>query len=233
MLNPIVTNYVDAALAQLRRSNLMIALGNLPDAMRDDSIPPRGDWQAWRAIPSTATDAQLDALEHETGCVYPPIYRDFLRYQHFFGLTEVGVRFRRHLCDTWYETLHDAYFGGLPREHILDVGLLPFGAETQADAGPACFDTKRRAADGDCPVVFWDHEWVGTKNEVQLLFSSAAKMFECLSVVAIADPRWAGAFGTHSGPFAAEKRLVLEEFEKIDPVGAGGPARDYWIRALL
>ena len=65
--------------------------------MRDDSISPSGDWVGWREIVSTVTDADLNTLERETGLNFPPMYRDFLRYRHFVELSEVGVRFERHL----------------------------------------------------------------------------------------------------------------------------------------
>lgn len=129
MVSPIITTYVDAALAQLRRLDLMRWPGKLPDAMRDDSISPSDDWIGWKAIPSTVTDADLNALERETGLPFPPLYREFLRYRHFVDLTEVGVRFERHLSNDWAKVLRKAYFHSWPRERILDVGLLPFGSE--------------------------------------------------------------------------------------------------------
>jgi hypothetical protein len=60
MVSPIITTYVDAALAQLRRLDLMRWPGKLPDSMRDDSIRALDDWVGWKAIPSAVTDADLD-----------------------------------------------------------------------------------------------------------------------------------------------------------------------------
>jgi len=154
MPSPVVTNFVDAAIAQLRRIDLMRWPGKLPEPMRDASIPSSKDWVGWKPISSTVTDADLDALERETGLAFPPLYRDFLQDRHFVSLTETGVRFERHLCHDWRETLRKAYFRSWPREQILDVGLLPFGDEALMDAGPVCFDTRYRIAYGDCPVVF-------------------------------------------------------------------------------
>ncbi len=229
MPNPIVTNYVDAAIAQLRRQNLMCTPGKLPDAMRDDSIAPSEGWIGWRPIPSTVTDEDLNSLEQETGLAFPPLYRDLLKYQHFVELTERGVGFERHLPNKWMHTLRTAYFSSWPRERILDVGLLPFGNERFVDAGPVCFDTRQRAADGDCPVVFWDHEWVGTKKEIQLMFSSSAKMFECLLLVASTDLNFVYYDSSKDGPAQlAEKRELLAKFLAIDPTGAGGAAKEYW-----
>src|SRR5436309_2952422 len=130
MHDPLVTNYVDAALVQLRRLGLMRWPGKLPDSMRDDEISPSADWVGWKATQSTVTDADLNILEEETGLAFPPLYRDLLQYRHFVDLTATGVSFERHLCNDWCETLRKAYFRSWPRERILDVGLLPFGSET-------------------------------------------------------------------------------------------------------
>jgi len=228
MISPLVTKYVDSALAQLRRQDLMRRPGKVPDAMRDDSIRPSNDWVGWKAIPSTVTDAELNDLERETGLPYPPLYRDFLRYRHFVDLTEVGVRFEPHLTGDWAKALRKSYFHSWPRERILDAGLLPFGSEALMDAGPVCFDTKRHNAAGDFPVVFWDHEWVGTEKEVQPLFSSCAKMFECLCMVAANDFSFIYHGENDDAALLPQKGLLLAEFLRIDPEGAGGPARDYW-----
>src|SRR5262245_37068190 len=128
-LSPVVTAYVDSAVAQLRRQGLMLWPGILPAEMRDDSIPPSNDWKGWKPTASTVTDAELDQLEQETRLTYPPLYRDFLKYLHFVGLTETGVRFERHLCNDWLSVLRKLYFQSWPRERIVDIGLLPFGDE--------------------------------------------------------------------------------------------------------
>jgi len=216
MASRLVRDYVDAAVAHLRRLNLMRSPGGVPDSMLDPSIPPSQDWVGWKPMPSTVMDGDLDGLERETGLRFPPAYRDFLKCLHFIDLTEVGVRFEQHMPQNWCETLRAAYFKSWPRETILDVGLIPFGDETQLDAGPVCFDTRCRLADGDCPVVFWDHEWRGTNKEVQPMFSSSAKMFECLTLIARAD-------------ISSFQGGLLTRFLSMDPEGAGSAARNYWV----
>jgi hypothetical protein len=228
MINPVVTTYVDAALAQLRRLDLMRVPGKLPASMRDDSIPPMDDWVGWKAIPSTVTDAQLNALERETRLAFPPLYRDFLRYRHFVGLTEWGLRFECHLCHDWAKVLRKAYFKSWRRDRILDIGLLPFGMEALMDAGPVCFDTRRRAASGDCPVVYWDHDWIGSDKEVGIVFSSSAKMFECLSLLAANDFNFIYHDGSDDSSLLPQKEKLLAKFLALDPEGAGGQARNYW-----
>jgi len=40
---------------------------------------------------------------------------------------------------------------------LLLAGYVAFG-ESGNDDGPLCFDLLRRSADGDCPVVLFDHD---------------------------------------------------------------------------
>lgn len=228
MIRSMVTAYVDAALAQLSRADLMQSPGPLPDSMRDDSIPPSNDWHGWKAIPSSVTELDLDTLERETGLPFPPLYREFLRYRHFLSLTECGIRFQRHLPTNWSHVLRKAYYHSWPRERILDVGLLPFGSESMIDAGPVCFDTRQRDATGDCPVVFWNHEWIGTEKEIQPLFSSSARMFKCLHFVACNDLNFFYHDEDDDPASLPEKRSLLAGFLSLDPEGAGRIAREYW-----
>jgi hypothetical protein len=229
MTSALVAGYVDSAIDQLRRLGLMSLPGKLPDRMRDPSAPPTsGGWIGWRPVPSTATDEDLDSLERETGLAFPPLYREFLQYQHFVGLTERGLRFEGHLCDGWQDTLRNAYFESWLPERIVKVGLLPFGNETLMDAGPVCFDTRRRGPDGDSPVVFWDHELVGTEHEVRPMFSSCRKMFECLSLVAATDFDFIHHDEDDDQSLLPQKREAMARFLALDPEGAGGPAATHW-----
>lgn len=224
----LASQYVDAAVEQLRRLDLMRWPGKIPDEMRDASISPSDDWIGWRPIPSTVTDQDLNGLENDTGLKYPPVYRDFLQYQHFVGLTEFGLRFERHLIGAWQKTLRKAYFGSWPREFLIDRGLLPFGSESLMDAGAVCFDTRSPAPDGDWPVVIWDHEWVGTEKEVRPMFSSCTRMFQCLLFVASNDVNFVYHDEDDDDSLLSKKRELLQRFLAIDPDGAGSAAREYW-----
>lgn len=228
MTDPLVSNFVDRALAQLKRRGLRVFSKDLPAPMRDPSVPPLGDWIGWKAVPSSVTDADLDALEVETGLPYPPLYRDFLKYRHFVDLTEIGFYFERHLEDEWRKMLRSSYFDAYYPERILGRGLLPFGSETLIDAGHVCFDTRHRRDDGDCPVVYWDHEWVGDEKEIGAMFSSCAGMFRCLTFATDIDFIFLHHFDDDPPELLPRKQSVLRQFLDLDPEGAGGPARDYW-----
>lgn len=225
----VVSEYVSAALDRLRRDGRMrLPLRDMPEEMRDGTIPPANDWIGWKPVPSTVTEAQLDELERGIGLAFPPAYRTFLRTVHFYELTEVGVRFERHPVHAWREELSALYDAWWP-ERILGEGLIPFGEEAFQDAGPVCFDTRRRLPDGDCPVVFWDHGWMDTDQEVKPMFSSSLKMFECLCI-AVRDDTGFCYYDPErdTADDLAEKRRQLRRFLACDPDGAGGPARAYW-----
>lgn len=224
----IVRGYVDAALAHTRGYDWTYTPDpELPPAMADASRPEDDGWRPWKAVASTVTETDLDRLEGILQLRFPPSYRAFLQYRHFYALTEGGVRFERHVIGRWEDTLLDLYESWDP-ERIVGIGLIPFGSETFMDAGPVCFDTRRRQQDGECPVVFWDHEWIGRENEVQPMFSSSRKMFEALRFLAENGWRFFH-YDEDDGPDAvAEKVGLLRRFLAIDPEGAGGPARSYW-----
>lgn len=229
MIDPVVTQFVDATLARLRDWDMMNHLAIvIPDAMLADNFDRKAEWSHWKPIPSTVTDEQLDSLEQEIGLTYPPLYRDFLRYVHFIELSLTDVAFERHSSTAWMESLRILYRGYLP-ERIVGVGLIPFGSFS--DFGLVCFDTRSSQSDDDCPIVYWDHDWVETEQEVNPLFSSSAKMFECLTFVAKHDTPFFYHDEARDDPSElALKADLLRQFFAIDTDGAGGPARRGWSR---
>lgn len=228
MTDRLVSAYVDRALEQLKRRGLRVRPGNFPAEMRDESISAEGDGVGWKAVASSVSDSDLDALEAETGLRYPPLYRDFLKYRHFYELTYVGVDFERHLKNGWRKALRDLYFHAYYPERILGRGLIPFGSETFMNAGLVCFDTRLRKDDGDCPVVYWDHEWIDDEKEVNPMFSSDARMFRCLALAADTDFDFVYHDNDDPPDLLPCKQSILRQFLDLDPEGAGGSARDYW-----
>jgi hypothetical protein len=227
MSSEIVTSFVDASLKQLNALNLMCCPDpKMPEAMRDFSRPASNDWLPWKPIPSTVLDSDLDELENEIGLKFPPLYRDFLQYLHFYDLPSC-IGWEPHVIDRWKKQLRQIYKGWYP-ERIMGKGLIPFGSESFADAGPVCFDTRQRLPDGDCPIVFWDHEWVKTEKEIQPLFSSMTKMFACLKFEAETEIRFVYHDESDKHEDLPKKKYLLNEFLSIDPTGAGGIARNYW-----
>ena len=222
-----IHRYVDAAAHQLLKQEIRCVPVHVPEEMKDHDIPIEDDEVGWKPIPSTVTDTDLNTLEVFAGANFPPAYRTFLKYRHFYDLTEVGVRFSSHAVDTWRDTLEREYMIE-PKERIVGIGLIPFGSEAMMDAGPVCFDTRGKSPDGDCPVVYWDHEWVGTEKEIQPMFSSCMKMFECLLFVATSEIYFVYHDEDDPSNLLHRKRELMAQFLNTDPGGAGGPAREYW-----
>ena len=197
-------------------------------AVAEDSAEETGD-RFWQPISSTFGNSDIAWLESRVGVRLPEVYTEFLKYKHFLEMRVGPVDFFRFAPATWRSDFEDEYSNWAP-ERILGTGLVPFGLECFAEAGPVCFDTRIDCVKADYPVVFWDHEWVGTGQEVRPMFSSASAMFRCLRSC-VGGPTSGWFFHADEGESAemtASKRQRLAEFLELDPNGAGGPARQYF-----
>ncbi len=229
----IVTMYVDCALAGLRRSDTMrVPDPRMPVEMRSVDRPQRDDWIPWNAIDSTVSKSDIEELELHFGGPLPKLYAALLEYKHFYELTESCLRFEQHLVGRWKDDLLSKY--DWLREHVrCGSHLVPIGEESFMDAGPVCLDFGQRRSDGDCAIVFWDHEWVGTDKEINPMFSSSTKMFECLLFEAESLVDFLHLDSETDTQESVElKRKHLFDFLAIDPEGAGGNAREYWASRL-
>jgi hypothetical protein len=217
--------YIEKSIEKSRKRGFSrLSIPNMPEEMRDLSIEQRNDWIGWKIVPSTVTQEQLDGLENTIGLQFPPLYRSFLQSYHFYDLHE--MHFYRHPIHTWQNALTFAYKS---YAELIAIGLIPFGEESLMDAGAICFDTRYTNENGDCPIVFWDHEWVGTDKEINPMFSSCEAMFRCVYFMAQADIDFIYHDSDEdSNDELPMKQKLLTEFLSLDPEGAGGRARDYW-----
>ncbi len=239
MIQSIVEGFLNAYFEHARRTNQLRRPGKIPIEMLDESIPESEGWFGWKPIPSQVTDSELNLLETVIGLKYPPPYRQLLKAVHYMEIDFGPVRFEPHPVGTWQDRLKKLYKAYCPKR-ILGTGLIPFGSEGMWDAGLICFDSKHTDGDGDCPVVCWNHEFVGKEKEVFPLFSSSLRMFKCLTVAGRSDSNFAyfhaesdidadseqGMENTHDD--LAAKQEIMREFLGLDPEGAGGVARKYW-----
>ena len=85
---------------------------------------------------------------------------------------------------------------------------------------------RAQGTDGDCPVVFLDYEWMGTDREIQLMFSSCRKMFECLTFAANSDQIFEASGLPRGGVLNVTE--VIRCFYQIDPTGVGANGKEYW-----
>ena len=99
--------------------------------------------------------------------------------------------------------------------------------EHRDDGGPICLNLASTAPDGDCPVVFVDHE----TGERTVVFSSTARMFDCLAMAAAtATDIFSGRMA--EGASLEERRELARSFLALDASGAGGPGRAFWCGQL-
>ena len=179
--------------------------------------------------PGTVTDSEIDEFEQSVELIFPPLYRYFLKALHFTSFDCVILSFESHPQETWKQKLDTLYHGSWSPDHILGVGLIPFGVETLAESGPVCFDTRERSRFPDYPVVVWDHDWVGSEKEIFPLFSSCEAMYRCLLFFARQKINFLHHDERHDLVEELEiKRKLLRAFLDLDPSGAGGPAIDHW-----
>jgi hypothetical protein len=131
----------------------------VPTVMQVGEVNGDG-WVEWRVMPSTLTDAEVTALEKEFGVQFPPLFRAYLLAR--FQLFDQVHSHRHHQMVFMTATpagkplkpLRDLMKGWRP---LIGAGYIPF-AQWGDGWGPMCFDSLRRGDDGDCPVVWMDHE---------------------------------------------------------------------------
>jgi hypothetical protein len=109
------------------------------------------DWVEWRMIPSPVAISDVRALESELGAQLPPFYQAFLCCRVVLGLdfgdyelpsilpSDALREVRATMRSPWHQ------------------GFLPFGS-ARGCGDPVCFDLARRAPDGDCEVVVFNHD---------------------------------------------------------------------------
>lgn len=133
--------------------------GGVPFAMQVGNVNDDG-WVEWRVLPSTVSEEDVSTLETEFEVRFPPLFRAYLLARfHLFD----QVRSRRYD----HQILMTDTPAGKPlqpiRQHIsaweplISAGFVPF-AEWGDGYGPMCFDSANRAVEGECPVVWLDHE---------------------------------------------------------------------------
>jgi len=133
----------------------------VPPEMRAGEVNEDG-WVEWRLLPSTLSEADVAAVEREFAVEFPPLFRAYLLARfHLFDQAK-SERYDQQILMT--DTPANRPLAPL-REllnawgPLIDAGYVPF-AQWGDGWGPMCFDARARGADGDCPVVWLDHERV-------------------------------------------------------------------------
>ncbi|EMI16391.1 cell wall assembly and cell proliferation coordinating protein [Rhodopirellula maiorica SM1] len=131
----------------------------VPADMFEGDVDDEG-WVAWRMLPSTLSESDVSQMETEFAIQLPPLFRAYLlagfqlfdqihssRYDQLIFNTDVPSNNPlgpiRQLINVW--------------KPLLSANFIPF-AQWGDGWGPMCFDAANRTADGDCPIVWMDHE---------------------------------------------------------------------------
>jgi len=160
-----VGRLIDAYYAQAKP---ILRKGVASQKSTDYGIPPEmfagpiseSGWVEWKLLPSTLKASDIEQLETEFGVKFPPSFQAYLLARHhcFDQMSS-----RRHeesimLPDlpsrNPLRKLREELHGWRP---LIAAGLIPF-AEFGDGYGPICFDASRRSADGECPILWVDHE---------------------------------------------------------------------------
>lgn len=131
----------------------------VPPEMQVGTVNDDG-WVEWKVLPSTLTESDVSAVEDEFGIRLPPVFRAYLRarFQMFDQVCSGRYDQQIFMTDTPasrpLEPLRELLNAWKP---LIPAGYISF-AQWGDGWGPMCFDSLNRNADGDCPVVWMDHE---------------------------------------------------------------------------
>lgn len=138
----------------------------VPEELRDEDD---GEWAFWKPVASTISEDEIDTLEARLGAAFPPGFRALLQAYHLVSWTSAGMSDGRGgyvggcMSFTLPALTTELRLSELERNaaedwgRLIAAGYLPF-AIGEDGQGPLCFDTERRSADGDCPVVWMLHD---------------------------------------------------------------------------
>ena len=131
----------------------------VPPEMQVGEVNADG-WVQWRVLPSTLKESDVEALEKEFGAKFPPVFRAYLLARfHLFDQVH-SRRYDQQIFMTHTPAgkpltpLQELMKAWRP---LIDAGFVPF-AEWGDGWGPMCFDATQRNSDGECPIVWMDHE---------------------------------------------------------------------------
>jgi hypothetical protein len=135
-------------------------------------------WVDWKLLPSTLTAADVTNLEEEFQVLFPPSFKAYLQAR-FHRFTQV------HSARHDEQILFPSLPAREPLRRLRDqlkawrvltrADLIPF-AQWGDGWGPMCFDTRRRHQDGDCPILWLDHEEVIPLGEKASVRANLARL---------------------------------------------------------
>lgn len=134
--------------------------GGVPPEMFDSDVDAEG-WVKWKMLPSTLTENDVVEIEKMLPEQFPPLFRAFLTTRFTMDIETPEARLPALPSDNPLGNLLLQLRGW---SALLPSGYVAF-AEDGNDTGPLCFDFNNRLADGDCPIVVFDHEHLANLGE--------------------------------------------------------------------
>ena len=165
--------FVNHSIESLKSRDLLWTFDpNIPKNMRNTEIQDKNGWYAWKDTESLIDDIEINKLEQKIDLKYPNIYREFLKYRHFYKLEKIeNIDFFTHKSENWDSDLLNQYKIKEP-EITLEKGLIPFGF---CDGGKiSCFDTNNN---NRIISVFYDSN-LNTESENEIIFDNFSSMLD-------------------------------------------------------
>lgn len=184
---------------------------NIPSDMIAGPGRYNDDWIEWKLLPRAAgIDPTFANFEREVGVTFPNSFK--LWHSRYFTLDgDVGfVRLPEIPSNDPFGPLRFEMFEIYTPQELRDRGFVAFGGDGWWDAGSLCFNTSADVSDGEWPIYLWDHDSVGTEQELELMFTNFQKLLECCI-------HNCGGTLPEYGPLPEG----VEGFKIIDPTGIG------------
>ena len=171
-------------------------------------------WFEWKLAKGTLTKGDYKLIEEEYQIQLPASFIDW--HKAFFfcdGDCMIALLPASLPNEPLKELRNHLNYGG----DLISQGLYPFAADGSGTGNPLVFDARYPATDNEFTIRIYDHEFVDNINGLgEIIFSSFSKMIECLTYFL-------------NRPESMESGEAVRHFFEVDPTGAGGPGRNYWL----
>ncbi|HEY3268424.1 MAG TPA: SMI1/KNR4 family protein [Armatimonadota bacterium] len=128
----------------------------IPASVRGEPDDAEG-WYDWSIRPLPTID-WIEPMERRIGIEFPPAFRSLVTRYVFpcFDAGPIALAANTPEGVFWELRCMDPAF----EEVLVPKGYIPFARPDTFRYDPICFDTRRRGADGECPLVCIEHESV-------------------------------------------------------------------------
>jgi hypothetical protein len=150
---------IDAYAARTHEFCRMADVECVPPEMIERPVD-RDGMVTWKLLPSSLRESDLSAFESAIGATFPPSFRTYLLARFHLYEQVQSNKHRRGMI--WAAIPSNAPFRNLARmisawPSLIAAGYVPI-AEWGDGWGPVCFDIIGGDSNGECPVVWMEHE---------------------------------------------------------------------------